>query len=78
MQNKKEERSFGYNKRKFPNINTAILRSLLLWMNMSVLWLRGESCPLFDSNGALNDKLPKKIIENFGPTAKEILETHNS
>ena len=35
---------------------------------------RGKYHLLFDENGELNDKLPKKITDNLGPPAEKILK----
>ena len=66
-------------KSKFPNANTdgSSFTATLDEFGRVMLRLNridGKYHPLFKSNGKLNDKLPKKIIDSLGKQAEDIVE----
>ena len=45
---------------------------------MKLKRLGGKTYAMFKPDGELNDKLPKSIIENLGPTAEEVIESNEA
>ena len=78
-ENKRDE-AWDRIKRKFPNINPAnsSFTATLDEYDRVVVRLkrdRGKYHPLFNSDGEVNEKLPKTIIKALGPPAEDIIRT---
>ena len=63
---------------KFPNANpkNSTFTASLDKFNRLVVKIKrlgGKSYPLFNSDGEVNDKLPKAIVKNLGPTSEEVI-----
>ena len=64
-------------KRKFPNADTSKFTSKIDEYGRVIVRLirdRGKYHLLFNSDGEVNEKLPKKIIKALGPPAEDIVE----
>ena len=64
-------------KRKFPNADTSKFTSKIDEYGrviVRLIWDRGKYHLLFNSDGEVNEKLPKKIIKALGPPAEDIVE----
>ena len=65
-------------KRKFPNADTSKFTSKINEYGMVVVRLirdKGKYHLLFNSDGEVNEKLPKTIIKALGPSAEDIIRT---
>ena len=65
-------------KRKFPNADTSkFISEIDEYGRVKVKLIRegGKDHLLFNSDGEVNEKLPKKIIKALGPPAEDIVET---
>ena len=65
-------------KRKFPNADTSKFTSKIDEFGRVIIRLirdRGKYHPLFNSDGEVNEKLPKTIIKALGPPAEDIIRT---
>ena len=65
-------------KRKFPNADTSKFTSKIDEFGRVIIRLirdRGKYHPLFNSDGEVNEKLPKTIIKALGTSAEDIIET---
>ena len=65
-------------KRKFPNADTSKFTSKIDEYGRVIVRLirdRGKYHLLFNSDGEVNEKLPKKIIKALGPSAEDIIRT---
>ena len=66
-------------KRKFPNADTSKFTSKIDKYGSVVMRLireKGKYHPLFNSDGEVNEKLPKTIIKALGPSAKDIIRAN--
>ena len=66
-------------KRKFPNADTSKFTSKIDEFGRVIIRLirdRGKYHPLFNSDGEVNEKLPKTIIKALGPPAEDIIRTN--
>ena len=65
-------------KRTFPNADTSKFTSKIDEFGRVIIRLirdRGKYHPLFNSDGEVNEKLPKTIIKALGPPAEDIIRT---
>ena len=66
-------------KRKFPNADTSKFTSKIDEFGRVIIRLirdRGKYHLLFNSDGEVNEKLPKTIIKALGPPAEDIIRTN--
>ena len=66
-------------KRKFPNADTSKFTSKINEYGMVVARLirsNAKYSPLFNSDGEVNEKLPKTIIKALGPSAEDIIRAN--
>ena len=66
-------------KRKFPNADTSKFTSKIDEFGRVIIRLirdRGKYHPLFNSDGEVNEKLPKTIIKALGTPAEDIIRTN--
>ena len=66
-------------KREFPNADTSKFTSKIDEFGRVIVRLirdRGKYHPLFNSDGEVNEKLPKTIIKALGTPAEDIVETN--
>ena len=63
-------------KRKFPNADTSKFTSKIDEygrVKVGVIRTNAKYAPLFNSDGEVNEKLPKTIIKALGPSAEDII-----
>ena len=66
-------------RRKFPKVNTSKFTATLDEygsVKVKIIRTNAKYAPLFDSDGEVNEKLPKTIIKALGPPAEDIVETN--
>jgi len=66
-------------RQKYPKVNPANFTATIDEFDQVIVKLKrmgGKSRPLFNQNGEINDKLPKKIVDGLGPPAEDIIATN--
>ena len=66
-------------KRKFPNADTSKFTSKIdeyRRLKVGVIRTNAKYAPLFNSDGEVNEKLPKTIIKALGPSAEDIIRAN--
>ena len=74
----KRDEAWDEIRRKFPKVNTSKFTATLDDIGRVFVKLireKGKSYPLFNSDGEVNEKLPKTITNVLGPRAEDIVET---
>ena len=72
----KRDEAWGEIRRKFPKVNTSKFTATLDehgMVKVGVIRTNAKYAPLFNSDGEVNEKLPKTIIEALGPSAEDII-----
>ena len=75
----KRDEAWGKIRSKFPKVGTTKFTATLDDIGRVFVKLireKGKYHPLFNSDGEVNEKLPKTIIEALGPSAEDIIGTN--
>ena len=75
----KRDEAWDEIRRKFPKVNTSKFTATLDEygiVKVKIIRVNAKYAPLFNSDGEVNEKLPKTIIKALGPSAEDIVETN--